>query len=138
MTTTEQFIIRAASRTRGITYAVRDVVELASKTAATGREMLYLNIGDPNQFDFVTPTHLIEAVHAARELLAVNSVRGALPIVELDGGPVGDGEPGGAGCVLIICTATSRSPQTINPTRFAVCSTPARQRSRSGSAPASA
>jgi alanine-synthesizing transaminase len=27
--------------------------------------MLYLNIGDPNKFDFSTPTHMIEAVHRA-------------------------------------------------------------------------
>ena len=33
--------------------------------AKTGKEMLYLNIGDPNKFDFETPAHLIEAVHAA-------------------------------------------------------------------------
>lgn len=33
-------------------------------------------------------------LHAATELLAVNAVRGAVPIVELDGQPVGDAEPG--------------------------------------------
>ena len=54
--------IRPARRTLGITYAVRDVVALAQETAKTGREMLYLNIGDPNKFDFATPPHLIEAV----------------------------------------------------------------------------
>ncbi len=54
--------IRPARRTRDITYAVRDVVALAQETAKTGREMLYLNIGDPNKFDFTTPPHLIEVV----------------------------------------------------------------------------
>ncbi|MFA6578658.1 MAG: aminotransferase class I/II-fold pyridoxal phosphate-dependent enzyme [Elusimicrobiota bacterium] len=54
--------IRAAKRTEGITYAVRDIVTLAHEVAKTGREMLYLNIGDPNPFDFETPPHLIEAV----------------------------------------------------------------------------
>jgi alanine-synthesizing transaminase len=54
--------IRPARRTEGITYAVRDVVALAQEVAKTGREMLYLNIGDPNKFDFETPPHLIEAV----------------------------------------------------------------------------
>jgi len=54
--------IRPAQRTAGITYAVRDVVALAEEVAKTGKEMLYLNIGDPNRFDFETPPHLIEAV----------------------------------------------------------------------------
>ena len=54
--------IRPARRTAGITYAVRDVVALAHEVAKTGKEMLYLNIGDPNKFDFETPPHLIEAV----------------------------------------------------------------------------
>ena len=57
--------IRPAGRTRGITYAVRDIVALAHEVARTGKEMLYLNIGDPNQFDFETPPHLIDAVHKA-------------------------------------------------------------------------
>ncbi|HAM40896.1 MAG TPA: aminotransferase [Candidatus Omnitrophica bacterium] len=54
--------IRPAKRTAGITYAVRDVVALAHETAKTGKEMLFLNIGDPNKYDFETPPHLIEAV----------------------------------------------------------------------------
>jgi len=35
-----------------------------------------------------------DALPELRELLVVNSVRGPVPIVELDGRPVGDGEPG--------------------------------------------
>ena len=35
-----------------------------------------------------------ETLHAARELVAVNAVRGARPITELDGRPVGNGRPG--------------------------------------------
>ncbi|MDD5629091.1 MAG: aminotransferase class I/II-fold pyridoxal phosphate-dependent enzyme [Elusimicrobia bacterium] len=54
--------IRPARRTAGVTYAVRDVVALAQEVAKTGKEMLFLNIGDPNRFDFETPPHLIEAV----------------------------------------------------------------------------
>jgi len=54
-----------ASRTANITYAVRDVVLLAEQVAATGKEMLYLNIGDPNLFDFATPPHIIDAVTEA-------------------------------------------------------------------------
>jgi alanine-synthesizing transaminase len=54
-----------AQRTDHITYAVRDVVVLANQVAKTGKEMLYLNIGDPNQFDFVTPRHIVEATYQA-------------------------------------------------------------------------
>lgn len=57
--------ISPAVRTEEITYAVRDVVVLAEKAAKRGLEMLYLNIGDPNVFDFYTPPHIIEAVHKA-------------------------------------------------------------------------
>lgn len=57
--------ITPARRTRDITYAVRDVVVLADQVARTGKEMLYLNIGDPNKFDFQTPTHIVEATYRA-------------------------------------------------------------------------
>lgn len=58
-------IIKPALRTANITYAVRDIVVLANETAKTGKEMLYLNIGDPNQFDFVPPKHLVDSTFAA-------------------------------------------------------------------------
>ncbi|NUO18306.1 aminotransferase class I/II-fold pyridoxal phosphate-dependent enzyme [bacterium] len=57
--------IKPAIRTERVTYAVRDVVVLAKQVAATGKEMLYLNIGDPNLFDFATPEHVIEATAKA-------------------------------------------------------------------------
>ena len=59
------FIIKPAVRTENITYAVRDIVVLANEVAKTGREMLYLNIGDPNQFDWEPPKHLVEATYQA-------------------------------------------------------------------------
>jgi alanine-synthesizing transaminase len=52
-------------RTENVTYAVRDIVVLAKKTAATGKEMQWLNIGDPLKYDFKTPVHMIEAVSKA-------------------------------------------------------------------------
>ena len=58
-------VIQPASRTEHIRYAVRDIVVLAQQTAKTGKEMLYLNIGDPNQFDFVTPRHIVDAIYRA-------------------------------------------------------------------------
>ena len=57
--------VRPAIRTENITYAVRDIVVLANEVAKTGREMLYLNIGDPNLYDFAPPAHIVESVHKA-------------------------------------------------------------------------
>ena len=54
-----------AIRTENITYAVRDIVVLANQVAKTGKEMLYLNIGDPNLYDFVPPKHLVDATYQA-------------------------------------------------------------------------
>lgn len=51
-----------ATRTANITYAVRDIVVLANEVARQGKELLFLNIGDPNQFDFATPDHLVNAM----------------------------------------------------------------------------
>ena len=59
------YIIKPAVRTDNITYAVRDIVVLANEVAKTGKEMLYLNIGDPNQFDFVPPRHMVDATYDA-------------------------------------------------------------------------
>ena len=57
--------IKAAARTENITYAVRDIVLLAQEAAHSGKPMLYLNIGDPNQFGFKTPLHILNAIRCA-------------------------------------------------------------------------
>ena len=57
--------ITPAVRTKNITYAVRDIVVLANEVAKSGKEMLYLNIGDPNLYDFEPPRHMIEATYKA-------------------------------------------------------------------------
>ena len=54
--------IRTAKRVDRFTYAIRNIVVEAKKVEQTGLKVRYLNIGDPNQFGFVTPPHLIEAV----------------------------------------------------------------------------
>ena len=54
--------IRTARRIDGVTYAVRDVVLLARQALAAGKTLISLNIGDPCQFDFRTPEHVVEAV----------------------------------------------------------------------------
>ncbi len=57
--------IKPALRTEEIKYAVRDIVVLANEVAKSGKEMLYLNIGDPNLFDFAPPREMIEATYKA-------------------------------------------------------------------------
>lgn len=59
------FVIKPAKRTENVTYAVRDIVVLANEVAKTGKEMIYLNIGDPNLFDWEPPKHLIEETYKA-------------------------------------------------------------------------
>ena len=54
-----------AIRTNNITYAVRDIIVLANEVAKSGKKMLYLNIGDPNLFDFQPPEHLVKSTHDA-------------------------------------------------------------------------
>ncbi len=57
--------IKPAHRTENITYAVRDIIVLANEVAKTGKKLLYLNIGDPNLYDFAPPQHLVEATYEA-------------------------------------------------------------------------
>ena len=54
-----------ARRSENIRYAVRDIVVLAKKTESTGKKMTYLNIGDPNLYDFETPAEMVENCHRA-------------------------------------------------------------------------
>lgn len=56
-----------SKRTEKITYAVRDIVLLAEKVARSGKEMFYLNIGDPNKFDFRTAPHILDRVIKAMQ-----------------------------------------------------------------------
>ncbi len=58
-------MFKPASRIENVRYAIRNIVAEAQKVAATGKEILYLNVGDPLKFDFKTPPHLVEAVHRA-------------------------------------------------------------------------
>lgn len=54
-----------AARVENIRYAIREVVGLANEVKASGKEMVFLNIGDPNIFDFQPPKHMVEAVYKA-------------------------------------------------------------------------
>jgi alanine-synthesizing transaminase len=51
--------------TENVKYAIRDITLLAAQIAKTGKEMLYMNIGDPNVYDWKTPRHIIEATYKA-------------------------------------------------------------------------
>ena len=57
--------VHVALRVSGFSYAIRNIVAEAKKVEAAGRQVRYLNIGDPIQFGFVTPPHLVEAVARA-------------------------------------------------------------------------
>jgi alanine-synthesizing transaminase len=57
--------ISPAARTRSFSYAIRNIVVEARKVEAAGRQVRYLNIGDPIPFGFKTPPHLVEAVAKA-------------------------------------------------------------------------
>ncbi len=65
MSTAATAPIRTARRVDRFTYAIRNIVAEARKVEQGGKKVRYLNIGDPNQFGFVTPPHLIEAVARA-------------------------------------------------------------------------
>jgi aspartate/methionine/tyrosine aminotransferase len=58
-------MIEASHRSKGISYAIRDVVLPAKKLEKKGIEILHLNIGDPNKYDFDTPQHIKDALYEA-------------------------------------------------------------------------
>ncbi len=57
--------IKPALRTENIEYAVRDIVLVAQEAKKKGKKLLFLNIGDPIQYDFRTPMPLVEATYQA-------------------------------------------------------------------------
>jgi alanine-synthesizing transaminase len=54
-----------AARLNRFSYAIRNIVVEARKVEAAGKQVRYLNIGDPVAFGFNTPLHLIVAVERA-------------------------------------------------------------------------
>src|ERR1022692_1144572 len=65
MPTTQLREIAAAHRLDNVRYAIRDLAPLADQVTKQGHKVLTLTVGDPNIFDFETPSHLIEAVYKA-------------------------------------------------------------------------
>ena len=57
--------INASERLANLRYAIRDLAVTADNVVKQGHKVLYLNVGDPNIFDFVTPAHVVEAAARA-------------------------------------------------------------------------
>ncbi|PVX26725.1 MAG: alanine aminotransferase [Candidatus Bathyarchaeum sp.] len=67
-------------RVQNLEYAIRDVVGQARQLEKKGKEVIYLNIGDPLQFDFETPENIKEAlIQAVREDFNAYSPSEGLP-----------------------------------------------------------
>ncbi len=58
-------MIKASSRSKGVSYAIREVIVPAKKLEKQGIKVLHLNIGDPNKYDFDTPQHMKDALYEA-------------------------------------------------------------------------
>jgi len=54
-----------AEKTKNIHYAVRDILLVSDEAKKQGIKLKFLNIGDPNKFDHITPAHMIEASYKA-------------------------------------------------------------------------
>ena len=65
MPVTQPREIAPATRLENVRYAIRDLACIADEVAKQGHKILPLNIGDPLNFDFQTPPHMIEAVYKA-------------------------------------------------------------------------
>jgi alanine-synthesizing transaminase len=57
--------ITAARRLDNVRYAIRDLACVADEVIRQGNKVLPLNVGDPLNFDFQTPPHIIEAAYKA-------------------------------------------------------------------------
>src|SRR6266404_9280964 len=65
MPTTQSREITPASRLDNVRYAIRDLACVADEVIQQGHKVLPLNVGDPLNFDFQTPPHIIDAVYQA-------------------------------------------------------------------------
>ena len=54
-------VVKPSQRSAEIHYAIRNI----NLAQAAGKKLLFLNIGDPLQFDFSTPSHIVEATYQA-------------------------------------------------------------------------
>lgn len=54
--------MKVSDRTAGVEYAIRDIITHAREYQKTGKDIIYLNIGDPVKYDFKTPEHIKSAL----------------------------------------------------------------------------
>jgi aspartate/methionine/tyrosine aminotransferase len=55
--------LKVSERTAGVEYAIRDIIMHAREyEKKNGKSVIYLNIGDPVQYDFPTPEHIKNAL----------------------------------------------------------------------------
>ena len=54
--------MKISERVKGVEYAIRDIVIYAKELERKGKNILYLNIGDPVAYDFKTPPHVKDAL----------------------------------------------------------------------------
>jgi aspartate/methionine/tyrosine aminotransferase len=54
--------VKVTKRASNIEYAIRDVIPYAEQVLKEGRQIYYLNIGDPPAFDFTVPQHVKDAI----------------------------------------------------------------------------
>jgi len=59
------FVITPSKRTAQFHYAIRNIVTSAEALERAGRQVIYLNIGDPQVFGFRPPNSIIEVVQRA-------------------------------------------------------------------------
>jgi len=59
--------MKISKRTASFSYAIRDVLAVASEVEAQGHEIIKLNIGDPIKYDFKTPRLLTDPLKYAEE-----------------------------------------------------------------------
>src|SRR3982074_1742202 len=65
MPVTQTREVTAAKRLDSVRYAIRDLACVADEVIKQGHSVLPLNVGDPLNFDFQTPPHIIEAAYKA-------------------------------------------------------------------------
>ena len=54
--------IKASERSMSLNYAIRELTVYADEAAAAGKDVIRLNIGDPNKWDFETPEYFKAAL----------------------------------------------------------------------------
>ena len=54
--------MKVSKRVKDIEYAIRDIIVYAKELERKGKDIIYLNIGDPVKYDFKTPRHIKDAL----------------------------------------------------------------------------